>query len=146
VNDLPAIDDAGLRALGGTLALPNGLTFATPAAGANVAFASQWDNYPRDVTMAGAGIDATMLVLGGDLGTRDSLRNFAIRDCTVHTNNHYLFDQRVKPAAVRFERVRVVGFDMGAGASCVFGTAALGPGRRPFWGSGLGTSLHRITW
>jgi hypothetical protein len=52
LNALPAIDDAGLRALNGTLTLPNGLRFATPAGTApNVVFTSQWDNYPRDVTI-----------------------------------------------------------------------------------------------
>jgi hypothetical protein len=52
LNALPAIDDAGLRALNGTLTLPNGLRFATPGGtDANVAFVSQWDNYPRDVTI-----------------------------------------------------------------------------------------------
>ncbi len=83
------------------------------------------DPYPRDVTFAGAGMDATMLLLTHDFSTRGSLRNFVIRDCTVHTNNHYLFDLRLKPAALRFERVRFVGFDMGAGASCLFGTKEL---------------------
>ncbi|HEY1227436.1 MAG TPA: hypothetical protein VGF26_08945, partial [Ramlibacter sp.] len=53
VDELPVIDDAGLRALGGTLSLPNGLGFATPAAAAapNVIFTSRWDNYPREVTL-----------------------------------------------------------------------------------------------
>jgi len=48
VNAMAAIDDAGLRAQGGTLRLPNGLSFATPAAAGvrNVLFTSQWDNYP----------------------------------------------------------------------------------------------------
>jgi hypothetical protein len=66
VNDLPALDDAGLRALGGTLTLPNGLTFATPATGANVAFASQWDNYPRETTVpvSGQAARAFLLVAG----------------------------------------------------------------------------------
>ncbi len=53
LNTLPTIDDGGLRALGGTLALPNGLRFAIPAgAGDNVVFTSQWDNYPRAATVA----------------------------------------------------------------------------------------------
>ncbi|MDL2357706.1 MAG: DUF4450 domain-containing protein, partial [Pseudomonadota bacterium] len=53
LNALPAIDDAGLRALNGTLTLPNGLRFATPGgAGPNVVFTSQWDNYPHEVTIA----------------------------------------------------------------------------------------------
>jgi hypothetical protein len=52
VNQTANIDDAGLRALGGTLTLPNGLAFATPGGGGpNVLFASQWDNYPREVTV-----------------------------------------------------------------------------------------------
>jgi hypothetical protein len=51
-NQMPGIDDAGLRALGGRLTLPNGLVFATPGGGtSNVAFTSQWDNYPREVTV-----------------------------------------------------------------------------------------------
>ncbi|WP_338771343.1 DUF4450 domain-containing protein [Massilia sp. METH4] len=66
VNDLPKIDDAGLRARGGTLALPNGLTFATPPAGANVAFASQWDNYPREIAvpLTGRASRAFLLMAG----------------------------------------------------------------------------------
>ncbi len=49
VNAMAVIDDAGLRAQAGTLRLPNGLSFATPAAAetSNVLFTSQWDNYPR---------------------------------------------------------------------------------------------------
>jgi hypothetical protein len=52
LNALPAIDDTGLRALDGTLTLPNGLRFATPGGTApNIVFTSQWDNYPRAVTI-----------------------------------------------------------------------------------------------
>jgi hypothetical protein len=52
LNALPVIDDAGLRALNGRLALPNGLRFATPGGtGPNIVFTSQWDNYPRAVTI-----------------------------------------------------------------------------------------------
>ena len=51
VNEIPVIDDAGLRALQGTLALPNGLSFSTPSSGANIAFTSQWNNYPRQLTI-----------------------------------------------------------------------------------------------
>lgn len=83
------------------------------------------DPFPRDVTLEGAGIDATMLVLHSSLDTRGRLRNFAIRDCTVHTDGRYLFDLRREPASMRFERVRFIGFDAGAGASCLLGTRAL---------------------
>ncbi|MUI12306.1 DUF4450 domain-containing protein [Massilia dura] len=66
VNELPVVDDAGLRALGGTLRLPNGLSFATPVAGANVAFTSLWDNYPRDTTvpLSGRAARAFLLMAG----------------------------------------------------------------------------------
>ncbi|HEY0945316.1 MAG TPA: DUF4450 domain-containing protein [Opitutaceae bacterium] len=55
------IDDSGLRAAaganGGRLVLPQGIPFATPGPGdgRNVTFTSQWDNYPRDVTVPLAG-------------------------------------------------------------------------------------------
>jgi hypothetical protein len=51
------VDDTGLRAAadrhGGRLVLPQGVPFATPGPGdaKNVAFTSQWDNYPREVTV-----------------------------------------------------------------------------------------------
>lgn len=51
------IDDTGLREAagrnGGRLLLPSGLAFATPGPGdaKNVVFTSQWDNYPREVTI-----------------------------------------------------------------------------------------------
>ncbi len=53
VNEMAVIDDAGLRAQGGTLRLANGLSFATPAASGvdNVVFTSQWDNYPRQAVI-----------------------------------------------------------------------------------------------
>ena len=57
VNAIAEIDDSGLRrvsaANGGKLTLPNGIAFATPStAGApNVVFTSQWDNYPKEVTV-----------------------------------------------------------------------------------------------
>ena len=56
VNATAEIDDTGLRAVsaqnGGRLALPSGVSFATPGPGdsRNVAFVSQWDNYPRELT------------------------------------------------------------------------------------------------
>ena len=61
VNATAEIDDSGLRAVaaknGGRFPLPNGVGFATPGEGGarNVAFVSQWDNYPREVVVALAG-------------------------------------------------------------------------------------------
>ncbi len=57
VNAAAEIDDAGLRRVAGAndgkLELPNGVLFATPpdTAAKNVIFTSQWDNYPRHVTV-----------------------------------------------------------------------------------------------
>ncbi|ESQ81002.1 DUF4450 domain-containing protein [Asticcacaulis sp. YBE204] len=46
------IDDKALRAGGGKVTLPNGLSFATPAGEArNILFTSQWDNYPKTATV-----------------------------------------------------------------------------------------------
>jgi hypothetical protein len=57
VNASAAIDDAGLRARGSDFALPDGGSFRLPAAAGapNVAFVSQWSNYPRAVTVKLAG-------------------------------------------------------------------------------------------
>ena len=76
---------------------------------------------PEEVTIAGAGMDATLLVLSGDIYADKPLKRFSIRDCTVFTNDNYLFDQRGAPATVLLERVRVIGFDTGAGSSCALG-------------------------
>jgi hypothetical protein len=49
------VDDAGLRAVadrnGGRFVLPQGIPFKTPGAGneKNIAFTSQWHNYPREI-------------------------------------------------------------------------------------------------
>ena len=57
VNATADIDDLGLRAAAragaGRITLPNGVRLATPGeAGAkNVIFVSQWDNYPKEVTV-----------------------------------------------------------------------------------------------
>lgn len=49
----PKVDDSGLRAAGGKIVMPNGVQFATPGDGGarNIAFTSQWDNYPREVSV-----------------------------------------------------------------------------------------------
>lgn len=57
VNRTAEIDDTGLRAAaaqhGGEIIVPGGIPFSTPvaAAAANVAFVSQWDNYPRELAV-----------------------------------------------------------------------------------------------
>jgi hypothetical protein len=100
---------------------------------------------PRDVTIRGAGMDATLLVMQSDIDGRGELRRFALRDCTVFTNGNYLFGQRAG-ATVLMERVRVIGFDMGAGSSCALAFDGVvmvatdcrfegGYGRAPEWGT-----------
>jgi hypothetical protein len=57
LNTLPGIDDTGLRRVAaehnGRLSLPNGVVFSTPSAPGtnNIAFTSQWDNYPHELTV-----------------------------------------------------------------------------------------------
>jgi hypothetical protein len=77
------VDDSGLRAAaaaaGGRFALPNGVTFATPgeATAHNVAFVSQWDNFPREVTAAltGRAGKAFLLVAGSTHGMHSRVDN-----------------------------------------------------------------------
>jgi hypothetical protein len=61
LNSLPAIDDGGIRRIAasnhGKIAMPNGVQFTTssePTAN-NIAFTSQWDNYPHAITLPLAG-------------------------------------------------------------------------------------------
>lgn len=79
--------------------------------------------FPRDVTIQGAGMDTTLLLFG-DLSTRKRLVNFTLRDCTVFLGS-YLFDLRRENASLQLERVRLVGFDTGAGGSYLFSTRGI---------------------
>jgi hypothetical protein len=50
----PEINDVGLRKLAAGsngISLPQGVPFATPSAGKNIVFTSQWDNYPDSLTI-----------------------------------------------------------------------------------------------
>ncbi|HEY4247479.1 MAG TPA: DUF4450 domain-containing protein [Lacunisphaera sp.] len=57
VNELPDIDDSGLRTVaaknGGRIILSNGVPLATPVepGAKNIIFTSQWDNYPREAVI-----------------------------------------------------------------------------------------------
>jgi hypothetical protein len=63
------VDDSGLRALaaknGGKIILPDGISFATPgeANAKNIIFTSQWDNYPREVSVPLSGKSAHAFLL-----------------------------------------------------------------------------------
>lgn len=79
VDTLPAIDDSGLRrvatAHGGSLIMPNGLAFATPGnpGARNIAFTSQWDTYPRELTVPLSGrARALALLMAGSTNAMQS--------------------------------------------------------------------------
>ena len=73
------VDDSGLRAAaaksGGKFILPNGVPFQTPAEadGKNIVFTSQWDNYPREVSVPLAGKSPHVyLLMAGSTGPMQS--------------------------------------------------------------------------
>ena len=73
------VDDAGLRALaaknGGRIILPNNVPLTTPGtAGAkNIIFTSQWDSYPREVSLPLAGKSShAFLLMAGSTGAMQS--------------------------------------------------------------------------
>ena len=73
------VDDSGLRALaaksGGKIVLPDGVPLATPGAPGdkNIAFVSQWDNYPREISVPLAGKSPrAFLLLAGSTGAMQS--------------------------------------------------------------------------
>jgi hypothetical protein len=79
-------------------------------------FARGNDPYPVDLTVRGAGMDATLLVVDAQRA-RSAMQRFAVEDCTVFVDNA-LTDVRGQAAVLSLKRVRFVGFDCGAG-SCV---------------------------
>lgn len=80
---------------------------------------------PPDVTIAGAGMDVTLLVQRQDLHVAQDLERFTLRDCTIYTGDNYLMDLRGQTLGIfRLLRTRVIGFDMAAGSSCALGIKA----------------------
>jgi hypothetical protein len=82
---------------------------------------TQEHGFPSDVTIRGLGMDRTLLRLSGELDLYGRIHRLAFRDLTIDTGDNYLFDHRRGAATLRLERVRIVGFDMGAGGSLAFG-------------------------
>ena len=73
------VDDSGLRELAakadGKIILPNGVPLATPGALAakNIAFVSQWENYPREISVPLAGKSShAFLLMAGSTGAMQS--------------------------------------------------------------------------
>ncbi|PTY08898.1 hypothetical protein DB347_01775 [Opitutaceae bacterium EW11] len=79
VKTTAEIDDSGLRASaargGGRISLPNGVPLATPGEpqARNVAFVSQWDNYPKSVSVELSGrARGIVLLMAGSTGPMQS--------------------------------------------------------------------------
>jgi hypothetical protein len=77
------VDDSGLRKVaaqnGGQLVLPDGISFATPdeAGAKNIIFTSQWDNYPRKVSvpLTGKASHAFLLMAGSTTAMQSQFDN-----------------------------------------------------------------------
>jgi hypothetical protein len=77
------VDDSGLRALaaqnGGKIILPDGISLATPGENdaKNIIFTSQWDNYPREVSvpLAGKSSHAFLLMAGSTTAMQSRFDN-----------------------------------------------------------------------
>ena len=77
------VDDSGLRAAaakaGGQIVLPNGIPLATPSAAEakNIAFVSQWDNYPLEISvpLAGKSSHAFLMLAGSTTAMQSRFDN-----------------------------------------------------------------------
>lgn len=76
-------------------------------------------SFPRCLSIRGAGMNRTLLLVE-ELDSRTRIERVEFSDATLSTK--YLFDLRSELATIVLERVRMVGFDVGAGGSCVFST------------------------
>jgi hypothetical protein len=115
------------QALSSRKPVPDGTTLSFPA-GVHMLqdFGTYWrEHFPRDLTLRGAGMNATLLVLNSDLSAYDTVRNLTIEHVTLHANDNYMFDVRDPAMSVTLRNARFTGWDMGAGASCLFGTEGL---------------------
>jgi hypothetical protein len=81
------VDDSGLRAHAaknnGKIILPDGIPFATPGdrGAKNIIFTSQWDNYPRAVSvpLAGKSAHAFLLMAGSTAALQSQFNNGELR-------------------------------------------------------------------
>lgn len=88
----------GASSLASREAVADGTTLARPAGVFRlVDFTRNWSSsqpFPRDVTITGAGMNATLFVLDSDVSSRTKLRNLRFRDCTLYTADNYAFRTR----------------------------------------------------
>ncbi|MHC4409936.1 MAG: hypothetical protein ACYS0F_13165, partial [Planctomycetota bacterium] len=74
----------------------------------------------KDLLFVGLGMDQTLLRIE-EISAREEIASLTFRDLTLDCNNDYMTDLRHEgPATIRFERCRIIGFDMGAGGSVMF--------------------------
>ncbi len=78
------------------------------------------DSLPADITVIGAGMDATLLALG-DISIDSVVERLAFRNMTLDCENNGLFDLRNESMLLDLERVRIVRFDAGHGGCKIFG-------------------------
>ncbi|MEQ8766669.1 MAG: hypothetical protein RL885_22335 [Planctomycetota bacterium] len=81
------------------------------------------EEWAKDVTIRGAGMDATLLQLEHDFSMRGNVERLRIEDLTLDGSRHGVFDLRTGSLVLDIERVRIVGFDRGAGGSNIFSVA-----------------------
>lgn len=82
-NDQFEVDDSGLRKVaaqgGGRIVLPNGVPLATPGAVAasNIAFVSQWENYPQalSIPLTGKAAHAFLMMAGSTDAMKSRIDN-----------------------------------------------------------------------
>lgn len=125
--------------------VPDGaeLRFGAGVYDVRLSLVNERKHFPRCLTLRGAGMDRTLLVWD-TLGTNDVVERIEISDLTLFGDR--VFDLRTKPSTVVLDRVRVAGFDCGAGGSSAFDSNAgaylvrdsrieVGYGRSPNYGA-----------
>ncbi len=77
------------------------------------------EDLPTDITLIGAGMNATLLRIG-DISIRGNAERLTFRNLTLDCENDGLFDMRRGGLVCEMENVRVVRFDAGHGGCTVF--------------------------
>jgi hypothetical protein len=80
--------------------------------------------FPKDFTFEGSGVESTLVAIDEFDDTAGPVVNLTFRDMTILCKE-YFCDWRSFPASLRFERCRVVGFDIGAGGSVCFSAPSI---------------------
>ena len=97
--------------------LADGTTLVYPPGVYRLSLRAHHLSFPSDLTIRGAGMDQTYLLIE-ELYPRSILKNLTIENCTVNASG-YLTDLRREPCSLKFENARFIGFDLGAGSSCL---------------------------